>query len=250
MFAAPSGLDWRLSVLWLAGIVLAAFAVAWLVTDRGGVKRMPYIGVLALATGGLASGWLVWSGVGGAFWTERWGWGIVAAVLSGAVLWALVHRVPLPVTTAPQMNARDLLWQAGVYGAVEGFLLSVLPVAVAWQAFSAAGWTDGWHALPAALAALAASAVLIAVHHLGYHGYRGRRLVMPVIACSLLSLVYLLTVSPIAAMGGHAILHVALLRRGIEMPPESSSRERRGKALRPAAAPTAPGPHRGAAAHP
>jgi hypothetical protein len=43
----------------------------------------------------------------------------------------------------------------------------------------------------------------------------------PVMGCSVLSLGYLLTASPIAAMGGHFILHVAMMRRGVQLPPHS-----------------------------
>jgi type IV secretory pathway VirB2 component (pilin) len=65
---------------------------------------------------------------------------------------------------------------------------------------------------------LAASVVVIVVHHLGYAGYRGKRMGFPVMGCSVLSLGYLLTASPIAAMGGHFILHVAMMRRGWSFP--------------------------------
>jgi hypothetical protein len=39
------------------------------------------------------------------------------------------------------------------------------------------------------------------------------------IGCGLLSLAYLLTASPLAAVGGHIILHTALNLRGTELPP-------------------------------
>ena len=39
------------------------------------------------------------------------------------------------------------------------------------------------------------------------------------VGCGLLSLAYLLTASPLAAVGGHILLHTALNLRGTEMPP-------------------------------
>ena len=39
------------------------------------------------------------------------------------------------------------------------------------------------------------------------------------VGCGLLSLGYLLTASPLAAVGGHIVLHSALTLRGTEMPP-------------------------------
>ena len=106
-----------------------------------------------------------------------------------------------------------------MYGAAEGLLLSVLPVVVVWQGFTGSGGTDGWRGVAAGVLALAASALVIVVHHLGYREFRNRRIVQPLMACLVLSLGYLLTGSPIAAIGGHIVLHLALLRRGIELPP-------------------------------
>jgi hypothetical protein len=39
------------------------------------------------------------------------------------------------------------------------------------------------------------------------------------VGCGLLSLAYLLTASPLAAVGGHIVLHTALNLRGTELPP-------------------------------
>jgi hypothetical protein len=61
---------------------------------------------------------------------------------------------------------------------------------------------------------------VIVVHHLGYRGFQDRAVLVPVlVGCGLLSLAYLLTASPLAAVGGHILLHTALTLRGTEMPP-------------------------------
>jgi hypothetical protein len=65
-----------------------------------------------------------------------------------------------------------------------------------------------------------ASLAVIVIHHLGYRGFHNRAALVPVmVGCGLLSLAYLLTASPLAAVGGHIILHTALTLRGTEMPP-------------------------------
>jgi hypothetical protein len=223
MFDLPTGLDTTGSLLWLLAIAAAGFAVAWLLTDRLAMRRAPYVGVLAAVTAGLAAGYLAWSELGADFWTNRWGGGVLAAVLSGLVLAAALRRVSAPrEDAAASFTAPRLLWESGVYGLAEGMLLSVLPVLVTWQALSAAGWSQGWRGLAAGIAAVLASIVVIVTHHLGYHGYRGRRLVQPIVGCVLLSIVFLLTGSPIAAMGGHVVLHAAMLRQGVEMPPHAA----------------------------
>jgi hypothetical protein len=67
---------------------------------------------------------------------------------------------------------------------------------------------------------MAASLAVIVIHHLGYRGFHSRAALAPVmVGCGLLSLAYLLTASPLAAVGGHIILHTALTLRGTEMPP-------------------------------
>ena len=45
----------------------------------------------------------------------------------------------------------------------------------------------------------------------------------PVVGCTILSVAYLLTAKPFAAIGGHIILHLAMLRRGMEeLPPHGT----------------------------
>ena len=99
--------------------------------------------------------------------------------------------------------------------------MSVLPVLVIWQAFAAQGWTSGpGKPLVAGAAAMAASLAVIVVHHLGYRGFRDPAVLVPVmVGCGLLSLAYLLTASPLAAVGGHILLHTVLSLRGTELPP-------------------------------
>lgn len=226
MYAHHPDVNWAGSVLWLLGMALAGYLVAWFFTDRMGVRRTPYVALLAAVTGGLAAGYVAWSGAGADFWLDRWGWGLLAALVSGLVLALLLRRaVVAPLGHADEkVGTGRFLWEGGLYGVAEGLLLSALPVVVTWQAFSAAGWFEGRRGVAAALSALLASGVLIAVHHLGYRGYRGRRLVMPVVACMVLSVAVLASGSPLAAIGGHVVLHAALLRRHIEMPPETEPR--------------------------
>jgi hypothetical protein len=52
-------------------------------------------------------------------------------------------------------------------------------------------------------------------------GVPGTRDALPTGGLHALSLAYLATASPIAAIGGHIIIHLAMLRRGIELPPHA-----------------------------
>jgi hypothetical protein len=218
MFQPQTTITWAGALLWLLVIATAAFLVSWLLTDRLHLRRTLYVAALAALTAALTAGYLTWSGAGPAFWTTRWAWGLLGAALVGALLARLVSRLP---AAHPPARVRGVAaaWEGVVYGTAEGLLLSVLPVVVTWQLSAALGWTSGWQAVVAAAAALAASAGVIVVHHLGYREFRGPAMRSPLVGCLPLSLAYLVTASPLAAIGGHIIIHLAMLRRGIELPP-------------------------------
>jgi hypothetical protein len=201
---------------------VGAFLVAWLSTDLGGVRRTPYIAVLAVVTAGLTGGYLWWSEAGMSFWTHQWLWGIAAAIVTGTFLWAQVARVMQ--TDEPAVPpVRKALWEALVYGITEGLLLSALPVAIVWQWWDSRGWGDGWQAVVGGILALAASGLVIVTHHLGYRTFRSKRMLQPLFGCLVLSLGYLLSGNPISAMGGHVLLHLGMLNRRMELPPETRS---------------------------
>ncbi len=66
--------------------------------------------------------------------------------------------------------------------------------------------------------------VVIVVHHLGYREFRGPPVVVAALTCGILSLAYLLTVNPLAAMGGHIIAHSGVILLGRELPPPQEKR--------------------------
>ena len=222
MPTAATSISWLGALGWLTAIAAASFLAAWILTSLLGVRRTPYILALALLTGGLTWGYLAWSDTSlASFATTRWGWGLVGAALAGAILARLSRHQPRGPRPQRWRLAATLAWEGVVYGSTEGLLLSVLPVLVTWQAFAAHGWTGGTgKSLVAGTAAMAASLAVIVVHHLGYRGFNSRAALAPVmVGCGLLSLAYLLTASPLAAVGGHILLHTALSRRGTELPP-------------------------------
>ncbi len=213
---AMDGID---ALAWLALIAVAGFLVSWVLTDLFHVGRALYVGVLAVVAAGLTAGYLTWSDQGASFWTHDWAWGLLGALVTGAILARGVSRMPMPAHEHHHVVAGEGAWEGFVYGAAEGLLLSVLPVVVVWQGFAGSRGTDGWRGVAAGVLALAASALVIVVHHLGYREFRNRRIVQALGACLVLSVGYLLTGSPIAAIGGHIVLHLAMLRRGLELPP-------------------------------
>jgi hypothetical protein len=223
-----SSIVWWMPLVALCVIALTAFLVSWISTDLLHVPRAVYLATLMVVTALLTWGYLAWSGSDWvAFARGDWGWGVVGALVSGGIgIWAITaaaHRRGLPPPRRRGITAMTgaLVWEGLLYGAAEGLLLSVLPVLAAWQAFDLLGWTESWAgALGAGVLAIAASVLVIWVHHLGYREFRAtREIVMPILGCGVLSVAYLLTTSPLAAVGGHILLHAGMEVRGVPMPP-------------------------------
>jgi hypothetical protein len=222
MATATASISWLGALGWLSAIAAASFLVTWVLTSRLGVRRTPYIGILALVTGGLAIGYLAWSDTDLAdFVTSHWGWGLVGAAVTGTILATMMRDQPGGPRPHGWPLAGTLAWEGIVYGTAEGLLLSVLPVLVTWQAFAAHDWTSGTgRVLVAGTAAMLASLTVIVIHHLGYRGFGDPALLGTVmVGCGLLSLAYLLTASPLAAVGGHIIMHMAANLHGVELVP-------------------------------
>jgi hypothetical protein len=208
---------------------VVAFLVSWSLSDLRPTRRVFYIPVLALVTGALTAGYLTWSGGGLTFWTNRWAYGLVGAVLAGGVLTALLNRQRVPGQSPQPITAVTVGWDGLVYGAAEGLLLSVLPVLVTWQMLSSNGWASGWRSVAAATLAIVVSVAVIVVHHLGYPDFRSSRSKMgqAVLGCGVLSIAYLFTASVIAPILAHAALHVAVVRNSMELPPHEEVPETR-----------------------
>ncbi len=216
-------------LIWLLAIALASFLVTWIFTDLFHLSQTVFIGVLAVVTGALLSGYLSWSHMDwDAFLSNQWLWGLVGAIIVGALLIVMLARGSRSraqmFASAPRPEGLRLvgalLWEGLVYGMAEGLLLSVLPVLITWQALSSLHWTQSWYGIIlCGIIALVTSVIVIVVHHLGYREFRGRKLVFAVAGCAPLSLAYLLTMNPLAAGLGHSILHMGAVLRGIELPP-------------------------------
>jgi hypothetical protein len=206
-------------------LAIVSFAISWVAADRFQLRRTPYIGVLMVITAALSAGYIAWVGVDA--WdvvSTRWLWGLVAAPVSGAFLVVGMTRLPVVHKLTGRRLALAILWEGVVYGIAEGLLLSVLPVFMTWQIVYSLGWSGPAGALARWTLPLVASVGVIVVHHLGYWEYRNRLLAPIAAGCGLLSLGYLVTASPIAAVLGHILGHISGLRHGTELPPHPHRR--------------------------
>jgi hypothetical protein len=217
-----SPVPWAGSLLWLLALASVSFLVTWIAADILGMRRTPYIGVLAAVTAAVGAGYVAWLGVGVAsLLTANWLWGLVVAPVAGLFLALKIRRLPGGRRLTGRRFAAAVVWEGLVYGVTEGVLLSVLPVLMAWQMVHSLGWSGVGGAIARWTLPIAASLAVIVIHHLGYWEYRNHLLRPIALGCGLMSLAYLVTGSPIAPVLAHVISHTASLYHGSTLPPHA-----------------------------
>jgi len=158
----------------------------------------------------------------------HWIWGLVGAVIAAAIVVRNVFsQQAYPRRKGPGLFV-DILWPGLVYGVVDGLLLSVLPILAVQAMLMNAAWTEGWIGrIGGSAIALAASLIVTAAYHLGYPEFRGKRVWWAVLGNAVLSLAYLITLNPLAAVLPHAAMHIAAIVHGrettIQLPPHYST---------------------------
>ena len=193
---------------------------------RAAPPRGLFLVVYLLLAAPFLYGFARWSQLDfGAFIRHNWTWGLLAAVLVGAFMVRNILSQPAWRPSQGAALAFDIAWLGVVYGALDALFLSVLPVLAAWQVFDALGWTQTWPGKIAVGAlALVTSLLVTAAYHLGFPEYRAAGGLMgPTIGNGVMSLGYLLTGNPIAAVFSHIAMHIAGVLHGpatvMQLPP-------------------------------
>jgi hypothetical protein len=154
----------------------------------------------------------------------QWIWGLVGAIILGVFTVKNILSQSASARAQGVILAFDIVWSGVIYGLVDALLLSVLPVLATWQAFTLLDWTISLPGkiLVGTLGMLASLFVTVA-YHLGYPEYRGAGLFGPVIGNTTMTLGYLITNNPLAAVLSHIAMHVAGVLRGpasvVQLPP-------------------------------
>ena len=195
---------------WLAGGLVLAFALPFLLTDLLSVPRDVYYGVFAASVFGLAGAWLRFATESpGRVLARNWRSGLVLGVgFIGAMLLVVLNE---PATSHPHGLdfAAAIAWRGLVYGFADGVLLSAFPIVAVFTAFAGKRVLDRRRGKAAVGAlALGVSLLFTAVYHLGYSDFRGEKLRKPLVGDLIWSVPTLATLSPIASPITHAGLHV------------------------------------------
>jgi hypothetical protein len=215
-----------LNLGWIVAAAALGFAITAVCAGWFRLPRSLFLVVyLALATPFLYA-FVRWSHLSiGQLIRHNWIWGLVGAALVGAFTVRNILSQPASPSSQGLTLAFDIAWLGVVYGALDALLLSVLPVLATWQAFSALGWTQSLvgKIFVGAIALIASLFVTIAFH-LGYPEFRvAGGLMGPSIGNGVMSLGYILTNNPIAAVFSHIAMHIAGVLHGpatvMQLPP-------------------------------
>ena len=204
---------------WLAGGLLLAFALPFLLTDVLDVDRDLFYGIYALAVLGLFASWAHATRYDlGAAVRRRWVLATVLGLGTAAVLTAMVVRTE---AATPRPDGIELVlavgWRGLVYGVTDGLFLSVFPILVVFAAFAGSS-LDGHlrGKLVIGAVALVASLLMTAVYHSGYSDFRSEKLRKPIAGDVVWSVPTLVTLNPIGAPIAHAGLHVSAVLHSYE----------------------------------
>jgi hypothetical protein len=148
---------------------------------------------------------------------HNWYWGLLGAAIAAAFVTKNVLSQPSSEKNTGIELLTDIMWPGFAYGLIDALLLSVLPILAVKLAFTEAAWTDGWVGkIGLAAIALLASFLVTAIYHLGYPEFRGKNVLYPMIGNGVLSLAFLLTMNPLAAILPHIGMHITAMIHGRE----------------------------------
>jgi len=213
------------SIIWiliasLLGFTIAAVFAGWLKLKRN-VYLLFYIPlVAALLTAFVIANDLNIKEI----IQHNWGWGLFGAVIVGALVVKNVLSQPSSERQKGVAFLSDLLWSGFAYGLIDALLLSVLPILAVKLTITNTTLLDSWSGkILFIVLGLIASFFATTVYHLGYPEFRGKKLIWANIGNGLLSLAYLLTLNPLAAILPHVAMHIVAMMHGqkttIQVPP-------------------------------
>jgi hypothetical protein len=147
--------------------------------------------------------------------SHNWYWGLIGAIVSGAFVIKNVYSQPSSKRSTGLNLLLDILWPGLSYGLIDALLLSVLPILAISVILADPVWTENWIGrIGIGAIGLLASFFVTTAYHLGYPEFRGKNVIWPNIGNGVLSLAFILTMNPLAAILPHMAMHVAAMIHG------------------------------------
>jgi len=207
-----------MNIIWILAASLIGFSIAAVFAGWLRLERNVYLIFYVPVAGAFFAAFVVSNAISpGEALTHNWYWGLTGAVIaSGFVIKNVLSQPPSPRHTGLALWS-DILWPGFAYGLIDSLLLSVLPVMAVQLVFADSGLNSGiLGKIGFILLAFLASIFVTVIYHLGYPEFRGKKVIWPVIGNGVLSLAFLLTMNPLAAILPHIGMHVAAMIHGRE----------------------------------
>lgn len=149
--------------------------------------------------------------------SHNWYWGLLGAALAGIIVIKNVLSQPSSPRNKGAAFFLDILWPGMAYGLIDSLLLSILPILALRLTLTSNIWIDNWAGrIGFGVLALLASFFITTAYHWGFSEFRGRKIIWPNIGNGILSLAYLITMNPLAAIIPHMAMHVTAMVHGRE----------------------------------
>jgi hypothetical protein len=203
--------------VWAGAAACASGAIAWVAVDLLALSReiflVPYVltgcifGALFARNAGVD--------MASALRHEPLRTSLVTATAAALMIGTVMLQPGAPRASGWRL-AFELAWDGVAYGAVDGLLLTVIPIAAVRQGLGSGRFSRD------AVALLASVSVFI-VYHLGFPEFRGSQIGAPVVAAIVFGASYLVARNPLAPILAHAAMHVAAVLHGpagtVQLPP-------------------------------
>jgi len=205
-----------MSIFWILSAGLLGFAIA---AVFAGLLRLPRNYYLLVYIPIVAAFFVLFIATNNINLIElllhNWYWGLAGAVIAGAFVIKNVYSQPSSERRYGGEFIRDITWPGLAYGLIDALLLTVIPVLAVKIILTGPAWTENWFGrIGVGIFGLLASFFVTTLYHLGYPEFRGKQVIWPNVGNGVLSLAFILTGNPLAAILPHMAMHVAAMIHG------------------------------------
>jgi hypothetical protein len=207
-----------MTFLWILIAALLGFGVAAIFAGRMKLERNLYLLIYIPLVSVLIISFIISNGLSlRDLLSQRWQFGLLGAVIAGGFVIRNVLSQPSSERNKGVALLSDVLWPGFAYGFADALLLSVLPVLAVKLALTGEVWMGSWTGrIGFGAFAMFASIFVTSIYHLGYPEFRGKKVIWPNVGNGVLTLAYLLTMNPLAAILPHIAMHIAAMIHGRE----------------------------------
>lgn len=205
-----------MSILWILYASILGFAVAAIFAGLLKLQRNIYLLLYIPLVAALFALFIISNKLNiTEMIVHNWYWGLIGAMLAGAFVIKNVFSQPSSKRSNGLGLITDIVWPGLTYGLVDALLLSILPILAIQLALTDTAWTQNWYGkIGFGTIGLLASFLVTTAYHLGYPEFRGKKVIWPNIGNGVLSLAFILTMNPLAAILPHMAMHVAAMIHG------------------------------------